>query len=487
MTASCRWFPTGALGFIVVLLATLGTANAHVLVLDVCMQQCTDDDWRAISNIRLVLQSELHNSALVASVEEMVYRLGDNIPFPGINDPDLTTQQLAKEFEDGIGRWTAGDHEAAADGLKETLGKALVNPALVAGDATLRRLVQRAYIGRSISLYRLKKTKDPKLEPKDPWVIEAKEAMEDMVRMTPEPSIKDTWGTKPDEVFQMARNDLIARGTGTLSIQINDPTAVFYLHPAGQPHKGAFVGEVFSGIYHIFVIDALNRYRRYQIEVIPHEHTVLNIDWRRDTKMEVRLSRPLSNGRWNSRDRIGFTFSSFAERRREADYASDIGAQVPGSLVIVVGRIKWEGKEALMGELYAPEQPASRVGVALGNDLSAARDLAFFLMTDKPAPRIIQLNAPPWEVPPPSRRDDGLSSEAKWFIIGIGCVAIAGGAALYAADSPPDRNTAPYGIGFGAVGVAAVGLGFWFGRTPSTAPVVSVSTSHVMFGWARSF
>jgi hypothetical protein len=479
-----RWFLASALG-LVLLLATRGTSSANVLVLDVCMQKCTDDDWRAITNIRLVLQSEVHNSYLVASVEEMIYRLGGSVPFPGIDDPNLTAQQLAKELQDGIGLWAAGDHETAAESLKGALAKALANPALVADDATLRRLVQKAYIGRSVSLYRLKRTNDVK----DPNVVEAMEAMGDMVRMTPEASIKDIWGRKPDEVFQMARGDLIARGTGTLSIQINDPTAVFYLHPAGEPRKGAFTGEVFSGVYHIFVTDAENRCRRYSVVVAPHQHAVLNIDWRRDTRIEVRLSRPPQDGRpWIPRDRIGFTFSSFAERRREADYASDVSARVPGSLVLVVGRIKWEGKDALIGALYAPEQPAARVGIALGTDLSAARDLAFFLMTDKPAPRIIQLAVTPWEVPsPPSRGSDDLSSDAKWVIIGVGALAIATGATLYAINRAPDRNTAPYGIGLGAVGVAAVGLGFWFGRTPTSAPVVSVSSSHAMIGWAGSF
>ena len=471
------------------LIVTLGAANANVLVLDVCMEKCTDEDWRAIGNIRRVLEREVKNNALIASVDDMIDRLGNGVPFPGVDDPTLTVEKLTKELQDGIDMWTAGDHEAAADSLKTTLAVVLVNPALVAADATLRPLVQRAYVARAVSLYRLKHTSDPKREAKDPRVIEAKEAMADMVRMTPEASIQDTWGTNPDKVFQMARNDLAARGTGTLSIQINDPTAVFYLHPAGQAHKGAFAAEVFSGVYQIFVTDAAKRCRRYRVEVFPHQQTVLNIDWRRDTKFEVSESKPPpDDGRpWISRARIGFTFSSFVERRHEADYASDIATQVPGALVVVVGRIKWEGKDALMGELYAPEQPAVRVGVVLGNDLAAARDLAFFLMTDKPTPHVIQLPAPPWEALPPAQRDDGLSSSAKWLIIGGGAVAIATGATLYAVDRAPARNTAPYGIGFGAVGVAAVGLGFWFGRSPPTGPIVSVSSSHAMIGWAGSF
>jgi hypothetical protein len=487
VTVSGRWFARCALASIAALVVMLGTARAHVLVLDVCMGACTDDDWRAIDNLRHVLHDEVKNSALVASVEDMVDRLGNSVPFSGIDDASLTAQQLTKELQDGIGLWTAGEHAAAARTLKKALAEVVLNPALVAADATLRQVVQKAYIARSVSLYRLKRTKDRRDEARDPRVIEAKEAMGDMVRMTQETSIQDLWGTNPDYVFQMSRNDLIARGTGTLSIQINDSSAVFYLHPAAQPHKGAFVGEVFPGVYHIFVTDAQNRSRRYRVEVVPHGNTVLNVDWRRDARFEVREPHPGFDGQpWSQRARIGFTFSSFAERRREADYAGDVAMQVPGSLAIVVGRIKWEGKDALIGALYAPEQPASRVGVALGNDLGAARDLAFFLNTDKPSPHVIELTAPPWDVSPGAAAH-GLSHPGRWIIIGSGTAAVAIGAILYLFNRPPERNTASYGVGFGVAGATAMGLGLWLGGTSPRGPIVSVSSSRGMFGWAGSF
>jgi hypothetical protein len=459
-----------------------GTARAEVLVLDVCMEKCTEADWLAIGNIRHVLGSELGNKALIASVESMVERLGNSVPFPGIDDSTLTVETLTKHLQDGINLWTAGDHEEAAKNLKVTLAEVAMNPAIVAADPTLRPLVQRAYIARAVSLYRLKRSKDPKGDARDPRVIEAKAAIADLVRMTPQSSIQDTWGTGPDKVFQMSRDDLVARGTGSLSIYINDPTAVFYLNVAGQPHTSVFAADVLPGVYQVFVADAAQHNRRYRVEVFPHQHTILNIDWRRDAKFEAALSNPSAGERPS---RIGFTFSSFVERRREIDYASDIAMQVLGSIVAVVGRIKWEGKEALIGAMYAPEQPAFRVGVVLGNDLRSARDLAFFLMTDKPAPHVIKLTAPPWESAPTARDEGSFSSSAKW-IIGGGGVAIAAGVTLYAINRDPNRHTAPYGIGLGAAGVVAVGLGFWFAKAVQ-GPVVSMSPSHAMIGWAGAF
>ena len=477
MTASCRWFLACTLVLGVVLASILaGTARAEVLVFDVCMEKCSEADWLAISNVRHVLDSETDNRAIIASVDSMIDRLGNSVPFPGIEDPTLTVEKLTKHLQDGINRWTAGDHEAAAESLKGTLAEVAMNPAIVAADPTLRSLVQRAYVARAVSLYRLKRTKDPKNEAKDPRVIEAKHAIADLVRMTPQSSIQDIWGTGPDKVFKMSRDDLVARGTGSLSIHINDPTAVFYLNVAGQPYTGVFAAEVLPGVYQVFVADAAMRSRRYRVVVLPHQHTILNIDWRRDTKFEV------STG---ERSRIGFTFASFVERRREADYVSDITARVPGSLVVVVGRIRWEGKDALIGAMYEPEQAAFRVGVVLGNDLRSARDLACFLVTDKPAPHVIKLAVPPWESPLAARDEGGFSSSTRW-IIGGGVVAVAAGVTLYAIDRGPNRNTAPYGIALASAGVVAVGLGFWFGKA-AQGPVVSMNSSHAMIGWAGSF
>jgi hypothetical protein len=456
------------------IMASADRAEAYVLVLDVCMKECTEEDFQASRTMRDVLEHEVKSDALVSSVDDMLARLGGGVPMAGITTPTLTAQRLAKELQDGIEMWTGGQDQAAAESLKQSLSKVLENPALVADDATLRTLVQKAYIARSVSLYRQRKIRDKKDEAKDPRVIEARVAMEDLVRMTAESSIKDTWGSAPDYVFQLSRDVLSARGTGTLSIQINDPSAVFYLHPAGPPHSRAFAGDVYSGTYYVFVTDSQNRSRRYRVTVVPHQSSVLNIDWRRDTKLEARDSSPR---------RIGFTFASMDERRREADFASDIGAQVPGSLVLVFGRVKWEGKDALMGEMYGADGGAFRVGVALGTDAKAAHDLAFYLMTDKPAPDIIKLDSLPWDISPSAARSIGVSRTSKWLLIGSGAIAITSGVTLYGVD----RDAAPYGLGLAVLGIATAGLGLWIGSTPSRGPVVSVTASRATIGWAGRF
>jgi hypothetical protein len=473
---SFRWLIIHAFALGTALVASPRVTCADVLVLDACMEKCNEADWLAIHNLRLAFQSEIQNRALIASVDSMIWRLGDKVPFPGIDDADLTVETLAKHLKDGINKWIGGEYENAAKTLKMALAEAAMNPAIVVADPTLRPLIQRAYVARAVSLFRLDR--------KD----EAKDAIADLVRMTPQPSILDTWGTIPDKVFQLSRQDLQIRGTGSLSIQISDPNAVFYLNAAGQPHRSAFAADMLPGVYQVFVTDTAKRSRRYRVEVIPREHTVLTIDWHRDSTLEVSVPRFTSTGQPlpARRPRIGFTFPSFEERRFESALAGSVAEQVPGSLVLVVGRVMWDDQDAMLGAMYAPNQPPVRVGLVHGNDLDAARDLVKFLMTDQPAPGVTRLAVPPWD--PSSAQEGGrLSSSTSRILIGAGAGAIAAGVSLYAINRGLGTHTAAYGVGLGIVGVAAVGAGFWFGRSSAGGLLVSVGGSHAMIGWAGTF
>jgi hypothetical protein len=89
---------------------------------------------------------------------------------------------------------------------------------------------------------------------------------------------------------------------------------------------------------------------------------------------------------------------------------------------------------------------------------------------------------------PAGEPEDGRrSSSTSRISIGAGAGAIAAGASLYAINRGLGRHTAVYGVGLGIVGVAAVGVGFWFGRSSGVGPLVSVGASHAMIGWTGTF
>jgi hypothetical protein len=457
-----------------------GNAGADVLVLDVCIKQCDESDLRVIDNIRRVFQTDQRTSYLIAAPEDVLFRIGRNAPLPGAQDPLLTVEKLEKMLKDGLDKWASAhvnntkENEEAAKCLAAALAMAVENPAIVFSDPRLRLLIQRAYIGWAISLVHLKRA------------AAANEAIADMVRATSDASILDSWGTDAESAFQLSRRELIARGVGSLTIEVDDPNVVFYFNATGQPHKGVFAAQaMLPGVYQVFMTDPSKRSRRFSVEVVPRGHAVLNVDWRRDTAFEV----PSSTAK-----RIGYTFSSFAERRYEANYASHVATQVPGSLVVVVSRIMWEGKQAMIGAMYGPDAVPFRAGVVLGTDLASARDLGAFLTTSKkPAPSVIPLTTLPWVDPSPTltHADDArLPSLGKWCLAG-GIAAIVAGSGLYALDKNGDRNTAPYGLALGVAGVAAVGVGvgIWLRGTtaPPAGPLVSVGASHAMVGWAGTF
>jgi len=469
----CWWF------ICILVLAGSGSAvRADVLVLDVCMKQCNEADLKAIGNIRRVIQTEMRNPYHIASPEAVLQRFGRNAPLPAVQDPLLTTETLESHLRDGIDKWSTAhinqprENEEAVKILRGALTEAMDNPAVAFSHPRLRPLIQHAYIGMAICLLRLKR------------LAEAKSAIADMVRATPETSILDLAGTDADRVFQLSRNDLLARGAGSLAVQVDDPNVMFYLNITGQPHKGIFAADtMLAGVYQVFAVDTAKRSRRFYVEVPPGGHAVLDIVWHRDSQFETPSVR---------QPRIGFTFSTFAERQSEAEYAGHFATLVAGALVVVVGRITWDGKDAMIGAHYGPiDTVPSHIGVIGGIELASARELATFLLTNKPAPHVVVLDAVPWAHPSSAStlaEDNASGGLARWTIVG-GIVAIAGGVGLYAIDNS-SRRTAPYGVVAGVAGIASlgVGMGSWLQRSmaPRSGLMVSVGAS-TMVGWTGRF
>jgi tetratricopeptide (TPR) repeat protein len=392
-----------ALAVLGALAATGRPARGEALVLDACMKQCDAEDLRAIGLFRYALQSGPRRGDVIAEVPEVIERLGPSAPFSGIDDPRLTVAALTEHLKIGIASWAGGQHKEAAQRLATALAEAADNPATVVSDPTLRQLIPRAYVGWAVSLMRLNR------------VDEAKQAIAELVRATPGTSILDSWGTEADRIFQLARKELAARGTGTLAVEVDDPSAIFYLDEAGQPHRTELEAELLPGTYRVFVLDALGRSRRYRVDVAPHRRTALEIDWRHDTYVEATaLPRRVRIETHQGLDfeatlvprqpRIGFTFPSYAERRLEGDYARRIAARAHSERVAVIGRIRWKGRPAVIGVLYRPgRSEAARVGIVpIADEPDTERELAEFLFgPEVVSPGVIALAAPPWEVLPP--------------------------------------------------------------------------------------
>jgi hypothetical protein len=459
------------------------SARAEVLVLDACVKQCDAADFRAIGHVRHVLETELKRHGLVASAPDVIAYLKGNVPLSSVADPDLTAAILTEHLKAGIARWAGGQHKEAAQRLGTALAEAAENPSTVLSDPTLRQLIPRAHVGRAVSLMRLGHLND------------AKAAIAELVRATSATSILDSWGTEADKIFQLSRKELAVRGTGSLTIQVDDPTAIFYLDESGQPHRTMFAADLLPGIYRVFVQDTTGRSRRYTVEVTPHVHATLDIDWNRDASFEARTSTRRDGGlRDPGHDamlpeptRVGFTFSSADERRLEGDYARHIAGLIRSEFIVVIGRFQWKGKPAMVGVVYQVSTMRTlRVGVVpIVSEPDSERLLAHFLfVSEQPVPGLVSLPAPPWELPEPDLEVEP-PSDGRYvlgWVSGLGTVAV--GTALIALSDHEHEGLLVGGFALGSLGIALVATTtFYYLRRPksSTPAVAIVPTTSGMF------
>lgn len=446
--------------FFIVAIATLVSiqpARADVLVLDACVKQCDDDDLRVIGALRAELAGPQHKERLIADPRAVLERLGDGTPLPAMANPSLTPDALTDALKAGLDDYTSGRYEQAAERLARALDDAAVNPALVVSDPSLRNLVPRAIVGRAVSLARQADASQRAADAakrgpeRDALAAEAhkladaaQSAMTELVRITPEPSILDSRGPEADRIFQAARDALAARGKGSLVIQVDDPSALFYLDEAGEPHQSLYSADLLPGRYRVLVRDPRGRARRYAIEVVPQRQTLLDIRWSRDAELDVISAR---------RARVGFTYASEAERAEEPAYVRHVGALAHSGVIVVIGRVAWRGAPAMFAVSYDGELGTPlRAGVApLGDLPRSARELVAYLESPHAeAPLVTRLDAPPWlaHAQPEIARANApyeLGYAASGALVVAGAVLVA-----------TDRRTAGYITGGLGLGLAAL-------------------------------
>lgn len=405
-------------------------ARADVLVLDTCVRECSDEDHRLIGAFRRMVASELARPGLAISPGAVLEAVAAFAPRPAIDDPGMTSRQILDDLKLGVEQWVNGRYEQAANQLELGLTAAQRNPALVASDPSLRQLIPRAHVGRAVSLLRLRR---PDL---------ARMAIAELVRTLPEQSILDSWGTEAEKVFQLARKDLEALGKGSLVVEVDDPSTLFYINEAGQPHRSMFTAALYPGTYRILVQDASGQSRRFEVPVTPNNTVMLRVRWRRDTQFT------------SSGDHVGFVFESAAERVNEGEYARHFASRAKSDLVVVIGRIWWRKRPAMIGTIYsASTGGVHRAGVVpiTGDATDALRELATFLFSpSKPAPGVTALAVPPWEAPASDAPDAsiGLRYPLAWA---LSAGAIAAGTTMLAVDTGSDQH--------GYAGYALVGVG----------------------------
>jgi hypothetical protein len=402
-----------------VLSSTVTRADT-TLILDACVKKCDPhDDLNRVMGIRAVIELELGRPDLIVSSEDVLKRLGSRAPLSAVRDRGLTATTLTDHLKAGIKFFVDGDYPKADTALMVAIDEADANPGTVVANATLRPLIYRARVGRAVGLARQanKETGDAKNQ----LLAEAYNTLGDLVRSTPEQSIIDTSGTEANNLFQSERKNLIARGHGSLVIQVNDPSVTFYINDLSDPHTTLFSGVMLPGTYRVFAQDNKGRARRYVIEVTPNNRATLDIDWSLDTSWEATTARE------TQQPHAGFVHPSEADRAKEPQYVRQIGSLAKVSTIIVVGTIKWGKGPKLFGVAYdASTGTVMRAGIAPvpGDTREEYRQLATSLLSpSRPTPLVYRMTKAPWEVPPPAPPATSYGTSEALHLLGYGLCA----------------------------------------------------------------
>jgi hypothetical protein len=436
-------------------------ARAEVLVLDACVGECSEEDLRLIGAFRRILAAEFKRPGLISSASDVAAAIGYGLSRSAVTNPWMTSQKIIDDLKSAIEHWIAGRYEQAAERAEEGLSSAKLNPSLVTSEPTLRQLIPRVHVARAVSLWRLGRREL------------ARAAISELVRTLPEQSILDSSGTEADKIFQLARKDYEARGKGFLIVEVDDPSAIFYLNEAGQPHRSMFAGALYPGTYRILVQDARGRSRLFLSVIEPNETSMLRIRWRRDSQVT------------SSGVHVGFVFESEAERVNEGDWARDFASLVKSDLMVVVGRIRWRKRAAMIGTIYSVSSgSAHKVGVVslTGDERKALRELATFLFSpSKPTPSVTPLAVPPWEAAAAAAAAEaghaslGIGYPLGWALSGA---ALGAGAVLMATERDGAGEYAGYALAGAGLVAAIATTAFYLRRSNAKAgsmPAVAVT------------
>jgi archaellin len=424
----------------------------------------------------------------VTSARTLQSSLGIHLPLPG-SDPTLTVAEFTKQLDLADAAWM---RQPALDELVATLTGAVEtakgNPAFLVIDPSRREVFRRVLLAYAITLAR---SGDPRA---------SERAMAEWIRTFPDQVVTRSHdGSDAELLYVETRKALAKLGRGTLTVNV-DATLKLYVNEVIR-RPGLPIADLLPGIYRVLALDRYNRSRRYTVEVLANQDSVLAIDWPVDSALKITST---------------YAAFEFPTTQELAQSGQAIGRFVeaalgaPGVILVKVSRGE-RGQMTATAELYSAKQ-ATAVRSASVELAEGARDnadritaLARFIGLGEVSPKItvnaaelVRANQPtPHETlspststastsfpttsqAPPTRSKGLLSSHPHWFQT----VLIAGGLAMAAwgvhlqdistkkEEGPNGPVTVPGGISKSGIALALLGT------IPATIGVCWVIDEH---------
>jgi hypothetical protein len=292
--------------------STGGMARADIVVVESHVGERSDE----VASYLAALRVELKRRGLIVDPAVIAKRLGQGVARPGIVDPKLTVDDLAKKFEAGMTVWFQGLDDEAVTKLKLAADLALRNPSLLSRVARLRGLLFDGLLSIAVGQQRLGQTAD------------SEATMGEIIRSFPDRMIdKQEFGSEANDLYRVVRNNLTPR-RGALSIQCSEPAVILFVNEVFRPSSGGSVNlsDLVPGMYRVLVrsLDISDSVRLYNVPVFASQFTRLSIDWNLDSVLVVE--------KW-----VGFRFATGPDQQDERQFAVQLARAMYAQSIVTIG------------------------------------------------------------------------------------------------------------------------------------------------------
>jgi hypothetical protein len=317
----------------------------------------------------LVEIGKLHDG-FVTNTRMIQSKLGIHLPLPG-SDPAITAAAFTKQLDLANAAWI---RQPALEELLATLAGAVEaaksNPAFLATDPSRRDVFRRVLLAYAITLARSGDMR------------RSEAAMSEWIRTFPDQVVTRSHdGSDAEQLYIETRKVLSRLGRGTLTINV-DPTLKVYVNEVIR-RAGIATGDLLPGLYRILVLDRYNKSRRYTVEVLANQDSVLGIDWPIDSALRI------------TQAYAAFEFSTTAELGQCGPAISrflESAMGAPG--VVLIKLAKGEHGQVMTAELYSARS-ARVIRAASAELVESAQDnadriaaLAHFVAFRRTSPKI---------------------------------------------------------------------------------------------------
>lgn len=344
----------------IVLLWSAATAHAKNVVLESYTGDRPADAARLMAPILEELSKKDYETGdTIARAYET--RVSNPAQKPGGLPSDFS-QQVDAAFR----LWVGGQFSDALNKLGPLVELAHANTGEFARNPNLRQALQKALIGQALAQQRIGD------------LGAMGETFKEILRGDANATIsRGTYGPDAAKAFGEARKQLLAQGTGKLTIKLSDDAATVFVDEAYRG-VGSMTLELAPGDYRVVAMSNKRPSRNHRVTVKAGAEAVVEIDPKLDQSI-------VTNGY------TGLTFATRAERvKLQGKFAAQIAKSLGANAIALVGLEQYEGKSVVIGMLVSLETGeqirSAMIPVSPDPTTTLLKSLAVFLTGGEAAP-----------------------------------------------------------------------------------------------------